>query len=49
MNDSLKRGALFTGIGRAGRSVLAVAVLALGGAGLRGPTASVPTPAEKGS
>src|SRR5206468_8077903 len=48
-NDSLKRGALFTGIGRAGRSVLAVAALALGGAGLRGQTPSVPTPAEKGS
>jgi len=41
-NGSIKRGALLTGIGRAGRSVLAVAVLALGGAGLRGPTSSAP-------
>ena len=49
MIDSFKRGALFTGIGRSGRSVLVVAVLTLGGAGLRGQTPSVPAPAENGS
>ena len=49
MDASLKHSLLFTGIGRAGRSVLAVAVLAHGGSGARGQTPSVPTPAERGS